>query len=216
MIVKRISTVGKVQHAAVEKVKLKSEFRRHFIVPLLTQTARGNNEYASGIGSHDQFTDKQTSHDGFTGTRIIGKDESQRLPGKHGFIDCGNLMGKRLHIGSVDGHHRIKEISQADAIGFCCPFEILSGDIKTPRAFRLCNGETCFIFPCQQTFPQAAIIALIKKNGGVCADNLQHDDFCAFSLLNSRQNLSGCNIFEAQHYIPLLVSSVRKEYKKRL
>ena len=70
------------------------------------------------IGSHDELANVEACHDRLASTRIVSQDKSERLPGKHRFVDCGDLVRQRIDVRGVDRHHRIKQERQVDAFGF--------------------------------------------------------------------------------------------------
>ncbi len=59
--------------------KLQAKFFQQFVLPLLGQTARGNNQNTLGIGPEQKLTDQQASHDSFACARIISQHIAQRL-----------------------------------------------------------------------------------------------------------------------------------------
>ena len=70
------------------------------------------------IGSHDELADVEARHDRLASTRIVGQDETERLPREHRFVDSGDLVRQRIDVRGVDRHHWIKEECQVDAFGF--------------------------------------------------------------------------------------------------
>ena len=81
-----------------EDIKLDTELFQQFVLPLFGQGAGGDNQYALGIGSHQQFPNQQTSHNGFTRTRIIRQNITKRLAGQHGLINGGNLVRQWFYV----------------------------------------------------------------------------------------------------------------------
>ncbi len=98
LIVKRIAGMGMLQKLPGEDGKDQSELLIEFILPLLHQAARTDNQNPLGISPHHQFANEQAGHDGLPGPRIVGQDIAQGLFLNHGLIHSRDLVGQRLHI----------------------------------------------------------------------------------------------------------------------
>ena len=83
-----------------------------------------------------QLADVETGHDGLAGAGIVGQDEAQRLRGQHRLVDGRDLVRQRVHVRRVDGHHRVEEEGQVDALGLDGELEVLAVAIEGPGAFR--------------------------------------------------------------------------------
>ena len=205
VIVKGVAAMGKIQHLPRKKLKLQAELGRHFFMPLLAKTAGRDNENPSGIGAHEQFPDKKTGHDGLARAGVIGKDKTQGLTGQHGFIDGGDLMRQRLHVGGMHSHHGIEKVGKADATGLGGALEVVGGSVKAPGAAGFSNGNSFFVLAGEQTLAGiGAFSVFVVQGGGAGADRYQGDDFAAFALFNTGQQLPGFNIFKTQHGAPCL------------
>ena len=76
-----------------EEAKFEVEFIEEFISPLFDEAAGGDDQDAVSIGSHNQFAQVKTRHDGFSSARIVRENKAQGLAGEHTFIDGCNLVG---------------------------------------------------------------------------------------------------------------------------
>ena len=130
---------------------------------------------------------------------------SQGLTGQHGFINGGDLMRQRLHVGGMHGHHGIEKIGKADAAGLGGTLEVVGGSVKAPGAAGFSNGNSFFVLAGEQTLAGiGAFSVFVVQGGGAGADRYQGDDFAAFALFNTGQQLPGFNIFKTQHGAPCL------------
>ena len=86
-VAERIARPRVLDHVAGEDVELEIELLAEFVLPLLNQAARRNDEAAFQIAAGDQFLHQQPGHDGLAGAGIIGKEEAQRLARQHFAID---------------------------------------------------------------------------------------------------------------------------------
>ena len=102
---------------ARQDVEGEAEFLGHFVLPLLDQRARRDDEAALQIAPDQQLLDEQARHDGLAGAGIVGEQEAQRLPRQHLAIDRRDLMRQRLDLRRRDGDVGVEEIGEADAVG---------------------------------------------------------------------------------------------------
>jgi len=80
----------------------------------------------AGVGTHDEFADVKAGHDGLARAGVVRQDEPQRLARQHGFIDRRDLVGQRLHVGRVNGHHGIEQKGEVNALGLDHELESLA------------------------------------------------------------------------------------------
>ena len=73
-----------------------------FVLPLLDQASRANDETSLQIASDDEFLDQQPRHNRLAGARIVGEQEAQRLPRQHRLINRRNLVRQRFDERRVD------------------------------------------------------------------------------------------------------------------
>ena len=71
-----------------ENLELDAKFLQQFILPLFGESARRDDEDPFGIRTHEQLTNQQASHDGFTRPGVVCQYEAQGLTGQHGLIHC--------------------------------------------------------------------------------------------------------------------------------
>ena len=109
------------------------------------QAPRADDETALQIAAHDQLLDEQPRHDGFTGARVVGQQETQRLARQHGFVDRRNLVRQRLDEGRVHGEHRVKQMRQADTMRFGHQPEQMAIAVKAPGAALLDHFKARFV-----------------------------------------------------------------------
>ncbi len=60
----------------------------------------------------------EVCHDGFTGSWVVGQQESQRLAWQHFAIDGRDLVRQRLNLRRADGEIWVKEMGKPNAMGF--------------------------------------------------------------------------------------------------
>ncbi len=63
-----------------------------FVLPLLGQAARADDQAALQVAARDQFLDEETGHDRLAGAGVVGEQKAQRLARQHLLIDGGNLV----------------------------------------------------------------------------------------------------------------------------
>jgi len=84
------------------------------------------------MGAHDEFADVEASHDGLACAGIVGEDEPEWLGRQHRLVNGGDLVRERVDVGRVDGHHRVEQESQINALGFNDQFEGLAIAFEGP------------------------------------------------------------------------------------
>ncbi len=91
-----------------EECEIETKLLKKFILPLVDEASRSDDEDACGVGSHDEFANVQPRHDGLARARVIRQHEAQRLLRQHGFINGGYLVWQWLYVRSVNCHHRVE------------------------------------------------------------------------------------------------------------
>ena len=132
-----------------EDAKFQTELLEHLAAPLLHQTTRRNHENTAGIGPHDEFANVKASHDGLAGAGVVSKHKPQRLLGEHRLVDGGDLVGQRLHVRSMDGHHGVKEEGEVDALGLDRQLERITLAVERPRALHRGDADVRLIATAQ-------------------------------------------------------------------
>ena len=106
------------------------------VLPLLGQAAGTDDEAAIQVAAREQLLDKETGHDGLARAGIVGKQEAQRLPWQHGFVDRSDLVRQRLDQRCVNGQHRIEEVGGTYVIRLGDEPEERAIAVEAPRSAR--------------------------------------------------------------------------------
>ena len=89
----------------------------------LPPAARRDDDDTVRVRGHDEFADVEPGHDGLARARIVRQHEAQRLARQQGLIDRRDLMGQRLDVRAVHGHHGVEQESEVDALGLAGKLE---------------------------------------------------------------------------------------------
>ncbi len=176
-----------------------AELLEHFILPLLNQTAGGDDQDALGVGPHQQFTDEQPGHDRFARAGVVCQHVAQGLARQHGFIDGGDLVRQRFDVGGMNRHHRIEQMRQIDPISFGSELEFLSGCIECPRATGFGQRQIGFVGTEEHALQQLAVRGLEIDGECVVADRFRSDDANNVPRLNTGDGRVFLDIFEFKH-----------------
>ena len=103
-----------------------------FTLPLFHKASRADDKASLQVAAGDQFPDEQPRHDGFSGARIVGEQKTKRLPGQHGFVDCRDLVGERVHARRMHREHGVEQVGKANALRFGYEAEQRPVAIETP------------------------------------------------------------------------------------
>ena len=172
-----------------EHAKFQPELLEHFVAPLLNQTAWSDDHHPARVGPHDEFTDVKTRHDGLSGSGIVRQHEAQRLTRQHGFVNGGDLVRQRVHVGRVDGHHRVEKKSQVDALGFHGQLERLAVPVEGPGPLGSCHADSGFVAAVQKPVLERSGLSLIDQCDGPLGNgNDRHN----------RHNLGRFDAFQGQ------------------
>jgi hypothetical protein len=87
-----------------------------FVLPLLREAARADNETPLEVTAGDKFLDQQTGHDGLPGAGIVGEEKSQRLAWEQLLVNRRDLVRQWFDYRSVNGKHRVEEVSQSNTV----------------------------------------------------------------------------------------------------
>ena len=74
-----------------------------------------------------------------------------------GLINRSDLVGKRLHVRRVNGHHRVEQEGQIDSLGFDRQFEGLAVAVEGPGPLFGREREVGFVGPTQQSLFERAV-----------------------------------------------------------
>ena len=113
---KVVAAVALLLLFAAEKLEVQPEFLAQFVLPLLRQGTRRDDEHAPGVGTQGHFSDQQARHHGLACSGVVGQHKAQRLTREHGFVNGGNLVRQGFDVGGVHRHQGVKQVRQADAI----------------------------------------------------------------------------------------------------
>ena len=125
---------------AGEDAELQAELLEQLVPPLLDEAAGRDDQDAAGVGPHDEFADVEAGHDRLARAGVVGQDEAQRLARQHRLVDGGDLVRQRLHVRRVDGHHRVEQEREVDALGLDGELEGRAVAVEGPRAFLRGDG----------------------------------------------------------------------------
>ena len=112
----RVAAERGLDLVARQDVEGEAEFLGHFVLPLLDQRARRDDEASLQVAPDQQLLDEQARHDRLAGARIVGEQEAQRLAREHLAIDRRDLMRQCLDLRCGDGDVGVEEIGEADAV----------------------------------------------------------------------------------------------------
>ena len=144
-----------------EDAELQAELLEQFIAPLLDQAAGGDDEDAAGVGPHDELADVEAGHDGLARAGVVGQDKPQRLARQHGLVDGGDLVRQRLHVRRVDGHHRVEQEGEVNALGLDGELERLAVAVEGPGALGGGEGDVGFVGAVEEAFLERAVGGLV-------------------------------------------------------
>src|SRR5205814_1724511 len=138
---------GRLDLIARENLKGKVEFFRKLVLPLLDETARGDNETAFQIAADQQLLDEQTGHDRLAGAGVVGEQKPERLARQHFAIDRRDLMGQGLDQRGADGEIGIEKMGEADAVSLGGKLEQRSVGAETVGSTALDNLQKRLFAP---------------------------------------------------------------------
>ena len=101
---------------AGQDVEREAELLGHFVLPLLDEAARRDDQATLQVAPDQQLLDQQPRHDRLAGARIVREQEAQRLARQHLAIDGGDLVRQRLDLRRGDRDVGVEEIGQANAV----------------------------------------------------------------------------------------------------
>ena len=152
------------------------ELSRQLVLPLLDQAAGADDEAALQVAPCDELLDEQPGHDGLAGTGIVGQKETQRLPGQHGLVDRGDLMGKGFDERSVNGQHRVKQVGEPNSLRLGDETEERAVGVEAPGAAGLDHFETRLVVAVKELVGDVPGGILVGEFKGVRAIPLDADD----------------------------------------
>ena len=140
-----VACPGRFEFIVGQYLERQMEAPVQFILPLFGKTAGADDEAALQVAPGDQFLHQQTCHDCLAGTGIIGKQEPERLPGQHGFVNRGYLVWQWFNKGCVDGQNGIEQMSKADPVCFRDQAEKVPVSVEAPWSPELHDFKARFV-----------------------------------------------------------------------
>ena len=101
---------------AGQDVEREAELLGHFVLPLLDEAARSNDQATFQVAPDQQLLDQQPRHDRLASARVVGEQEAQRLAWKHLAVDGGDLVRQRLDLRRGDRDVGVEEIGKTNAV----------------------------------------------------------------------------------------------------
>jgi hypothetical protein len=87
-----IASDGSFNLITGQDVEAEAKFLGHLVLPLLDKASGRDDQTALEVAADQEFLDEQPCHDGLAGTRIVGKQEAQRLTWKHLAVNGCDLV----------------------------------------------------------------------------------------------------------------------------
>ena len=125
------------------------------VLPLLRQVSRAYDQAAVQVAPGHQLLDEEARHDGFTCARVVGQQETERLPWQHRVVNRRDLVRERIDQGRVDGQQRVKKVSEPDAVGLRHEPELGAVAIEAPGLAHLRDFKGRLPVPVKQLIPEA-------------------------------------------------------------
>src|SRR5256885_3413925 len=92
-----VATAGSLKAVVRDNLEGQMEAAVQFVLPLLNETARANDQAAVQVATDQQLFDEEPGHDGLTGTGGVGEEEAQRLAREHLPPNRGELWRQRAN-----------------------------------------------------------------------------------------------------------------------
>ncbi len=198
-VLKRIAARGGCFQVVCKDAEFQTELLEHFLAPLIDQAAGGDDDNAPCVGPHDEFADVKARHDGLARARVVSENKPQWLTRQHGFVNSGDLMRERLHIRGVDGHHRVEQKGEINALGLDGELERLAIAIERPGTLGGGNGDVGFISPIEQTFLERAVGRFIKDLHRAVGNRHNGNYAPNAGGVKTGERKAGCDGFEGDH-----------------
>ena len=145
------------------------------------------------------------AHDGLAGARVVGQQETKRLPRQHGFVHRGDLVRQRLDFRGVHGEQGVEEMREANPLCLGDQAEQGAVAVETPRPADLGQLEPLFVITIQKLIGDFAGGRLVGQLDRLGAEPL-HVDNCHEAVGQNAANRSvGLHVF--QFHIPLFFFS---------
>ena len=146
------------------------------VLPLLGEASGTDHEAAFQIAAGDQLLDQQARHDRLARARVVGEEETQRLPRQHRLVDCGDLVRQRFEIGRVDRQHGIEEMRHPDALRLGHQPKQRAVAVEAPRPAAFDDLQPRLVVAVQQFVRHRAGRCLVRQLESLGAEPLHADD----------------------------------------
>ena len=182
-----------------QQVEPESELEEQFVLPLLDQSAGGDDQALPDVVAQQQFLDVEPGHDRLAGAGVVGEQEPQRSAGEKLSVDGADLMGQRTDVAGGDREHRVEQPGQRDALGLSYQFEVGGVSVERPAA-GLGDGELVLVLSEDDLLPECARVGLVGQLQSVGAVPLGKHDSNHFSRNQPVNPKPGLEFLE-QHVI---------------
>ncbi len=112
----RVAGERRLDLIARQDVEREAELLGQFVLPLLDEAARRDDQAAFKIAPDQQLLDQQPGHDRLAGAGIVREQEAQRLARKHLAIDGRDLVRQRLDLRRSDREVGVEQVGEPDAV----------------------------------------------------------------------------------------------------
>ena len=87
-------------------------------LPITHEPRRRDDQHPANPAPEQHLAHVQPGHDGLAGTRVVGKQEAQRLLRQHSLVDRNSLVWKRVDPGGLARERRIELVPVRQTVGF--------------------------------------------------------------------------------------------------
>src|SRR5215203_1257649 len=116
----------------LEDLKAEAELEVELVLPLLDQTAWGDDQTAMDIIAEDQLLDVEAGHDRLAGAGVVCEQEPQRGTWQQIAVNRPDLVRQRLDVARRHGEHRVEETGELDPLGLGSELELRRVGIEGP------------------------------------------------------------------------------------
>ena len=191
-------------HVAAEDVELEGEFLAEFVLPLLDQAARRDDEATFEIASRDQLLHQQPGHDGLTSARVIGEEKAQRLARQHLAIDRRNLVRQRIDQARMDREIRVEIMRKLDAVGLCHQTQQRAVGVEGPGPAALHHLQPMLVVPIEHRFRDPTIMVAKDDIDRLVTDPVDGYDLNRLRRCNAANGRAVLYVLElCPHYLAL-------------
>ena len=158
-----------------QQVEAKPELEEQLVLPLLHQTAGGDDEALLHVVAQQQLLDVEAGHDRLARSRVVGQQEAQRGARQELAVHSADLMRERLHVTCRHREHRVEQASQRDPLRLGHQLEVTRGRVERPTA-GLRNRQAALVLAEHDLLAEATRGVLVGQLQRVGAVPLRRDD----------------------------------------